>query len=130
MGIQLDEPRLRQLAQEAKLSTSLCPHIGGVNSAHAMMSMIGESLSKRSGSSVVCYSMFFLLSLKEDLQTLRPIEIGTFSTYLHAHLPKTNSSYVKILQSLCKVPAKFPQLSLKKFSIVRSALVTIGTRTS
>jgi hypothetical protein len=42
-------------AQEAKLCTSLCPQIGGVNSAHAMMSMVGESLSKQSGSVVWCF---------------------------------------------------------------------------
>jgi hypothetical protein len=86
-GMWFDAPRLRQLARKAKLCMSLCPHIGGVNSAHAMMSMVGESSSKRSGSVVWC---FFLLNLKEDLQALRPIEFGTQSTYLHAHMPKIN----------------------------------------
>ncbi len=42
-GVRLNVLRLRQLVQEAKLCTSLCPHIGGVNSTHAMMSMVGES---------------------------------------------------------------------------------------
>ena len=32
-GMRLDAPWLRQLAQEAKLCTSLCSHIGRVNSA-------------------------------------------------------------------------------------------------
>ena len=53
--MQLDASWLRQLVQEAKLCTSLCPHIGGVNSAHAMMSMVGESSSKQSGSVVWCF---------------------------------------------------------------------------
>jgi hypothetical protein len=34
-GMRLYTLRLCQLAKEAKLCTSLCPHIGGVNSAHA-----------------------------------------------------------------------------------------------
>jgi hypothetical protein len=57
-GMRLDAPRLRQLAQEAKLCTSLCPPIGGVNSAHAMMSMVGKLLE---------YLFFFLLSLRPSL---------------------------------------------------------------
>ncbi len=60
---------------------------------------------------------FFLLSLKEDLQTLRPVEIDTFSTYLHAHMPKTNSSYVKICESSRKVLAEFSELGLKEILI-------------
>ncbi len=63
---------------------------------------------------VLCVRVcFFPLIVKEDPQTLRPVEIGTFSTNLHAHMPKINSSYVKILQNSCKAPAKFPQLGLK-----------------
>jgi hypothetical protein len=54
-GMRLNAPRLRQLAPEAKLCTSLCPPIGGVNSAHAMMSMVRESSSKRSRSVVWCF---------------------------------------------------------------------------
>jgi hypothetical protein len=122
VGMRLDAPRLHQLAREDKLCTSLCPHIGGVNSAHAMMSMVGESSSKRSGSVVWC---FFLLSLKEDLRTLRPVEIGTFSNYLHAHMPKINSSPVKILKSSWKVPGKFSKLGLKKILNSRSAVVRL-----
>ncbi len=94
-GMRLNAPRLRQLAQEAKLCTSLCPHIGGVNSTHAMMSMVGKLLEY--------LSMFFLLSLKEDLRTLPPVEIGILSTYLHTHMPKINSSPVKILKRSWKV---------------------------
>ena len=60
-----------------------------------------------------CCVVLFSLSLKEDLQTLCPVEIGTFSTYLHAHMPKTNSSYVKICESSHKVLAKFSELGLK-----------------
>ena len=56
-GMQLDVQRLCQLAPEAKLITSLCPQIGGVYSAHAMMSMDGEWPSKQS-QSVVCYVFF------------------------------------------------------------------------
>jgi hypothetical protein len=41
----------------------------------------------------------------KDLQTLRPVEIGTFSTYLYAHMPKINTS------KSCKVLAKFLQSS-------------------
>jgi hypothetical protein len=37
VGMRLDAPRLRQLVREAKLCTSLCPPIGRVNSAHAMI---------------------------------------------------------------------------------------------
>ncbi len=81
----------------------------------------GQKESKvGSGSVVWC---FFSLSLKEDLRTLPPIEIGTFSTYLHTHMPKINSSPVKILKSSWKVPGKFSKLGLKKFSIVRSVVV-------
>jgi hypothetical protein len=47
------------------------------------------------------------------LQSLRPVEIGTFSTYLHAHRPKINSSPVKILKSSWKVPGKFLESSWK-----------------
>ncbi len=110
VGMRLDAPRLRQLVPEAKLCTSLCPQIGGVNSPHAMMSMIGESPLKRSGSVVWC---FFSLSLKEDLRTLYPVEIGTFSTYLHAHMPKINSSPVKNCKSSQKVLKKFSELGLR-----------------
>ncbi len=39
--MRLDAPRLHQLAREAKLCTSLCPHIGGVNSAHATHGVYG-----------------------------------------------------------------------------------------
>ena len=70
------------------------------------------------------WGAFFSLSLKEDLRTLPPVEIGTFSTYLHAHMPKINSSPVKILKRSWKVPGKFSKLGLKKISIVRSAVVT------
>ena len=66
------------------------------------------------GREVVRVLMFFSLSLKEDLRTLPPVEIGTFSTYLHAHMPKINSSPVKILKRSWKVPGKFSKLGLKK----------------
>jgi hypothetical protein len=56
----------------------------------------------------------FSLSLKEDLRTLRPIEIGIFSTYLYAHMPKINSSYVKILQKRAKFPQSSHNLVSKK----------------
>ncbi len=55
----------------------------------------------------------FLLP-EEDLRTLRPKENGTFSTYLHAHMPKMNGSYVTICESSCKVLAEFSELGLKK----------------
>ena len=42
--MRLDAPRLRQLAREAKLCTSLCPHIGGVNSAHATHDVYGRGV--------------------------------------------------------------------------------------
>ena len=51
----------------------------------------------------------------EDLRMLSPKEIGSFSTYLHAHMPKINSSPVKILKRSWKVPGKFSKLGLKKF---------------
>ncbi len=41
------------------------------------------------GWEVVRVLMFFLPSLKEDLQTLPPVEIGIFSTYLHTHMLKS-----------------------------------------
>jgi hypothetical protein len=45
----------------------------------------------------------------ENLQNALDVEYGTNSTYKHAHMPKTNSSPVKILlQSSCK---KFSQSS-------------------
>ncbi len=69
-GMRLDAPRLRQLAREAKLCTSLCPLIGGVNSAHAMMSMVGESLSKRSRSVECCVVLFFAKSKRRPPNTL------------------------------------------------------------
>jgi hypothetical protein len=67
--------------------------------------------------------MFFSRSLKEDLRTLPPVEIGIFPTYLHTHMPKIKSSPVKILKRSWKVPGKFSKLGLKKISIVRSAVV-------
>ncbi len=83
---------------------------------------LGESSSKRSRSLVWC---FFSLSLKEDLQTLCPVENGTFSTYLHAHMPKINSSHVKICKSSQKVLKRFSELGLQNFTIVRSVLVRL-----
>ncbi len=55
----------------------------------------------------------FLLP-EEDLRTLRPVENGTFFTYLHAHMPKMNGSYVTICESSRKVLAEFSELGLKK----------------
>jgi hypothetical protein len=37
------------------------------------------------------------MSASENLQNALDVEYGTNSTYLHAHMPKINSSYVKIL---------------------------------
>ncbi len=56
---------------------------------------------------------------------LSSVEIGIFSTYLHVHMPKINSSPVKILKRSWKVPGKFSKLGLKKVSIVRSAVVIV-----
>ncbi len=42
--MRLDAPRLHQLAREAKLCTSLCPHIGGVDSAHATHDVYGRGV--------------------------------------------------------------------------------------
>ncbi len=75
------------------------------------------------GREVVRVLMFFSRSLKEDLRTLPPVEIGIFPTYLHTHMPKIKSSPVKILKRSWKVPGKFSKLGLKKISIVRSAVV-------
>ena len=46
------------------------------------------------------------------------VDFGINSTYLHAHMPKINSSSVKICESSQKVLAQ-------KFSIVTRAVVTI-----
>ena len=40
-----------------------------------------------------------LFASVEDLRTLSPVDFGINSTYLHAHMPKINSSYVKICES-------------------------------
>ena len=67
--------------------------------------------------------VLFSLSLKEDLQTLRPIEIGIFSTYLHAHMQKINSSSSKSVKVLAKFLQNSQNSVSKKISIVRSAVV-------
>jgi len=63
----------------------------------------------------------------KNLQNALDIEYGTNSTYLHAHLPKINSSSVKNCDSsrprLARVsPASHPRLA-QKFSIVTRAVV-------
>ncbi len=75
VGMRLDAPRLRQLAQEAKLCTSLCPHIGGVNSTHAMMSMVGKLLG--------CTYFFFVKSKRRPPNT--PPRRNWYIFYLLAH---------------------------------------------
>ena len=57
----------------------------------------------------------------------RAVDFGTNSTYLHANMPKINSSSVKICESsrprLARVsPASRPRLA-QKFSIVTRAVV-------
>ena len=47
------------------------------------------------------------------IRTLCPVEIGTISTYLQAHMPKMNSSPVKILKRSWKVTGKFLESSWK-----------------
>ena len=37
--------------------------------------------------------------LAKNLQIALDVEYGTHSTYLHTHMPKMNSSYVKICES-------------------------------
>ncbi len=113
-GMRLDAPRLRQLAQEAKLCTSLCPHIGGVYSAHATYDVYGQGVVVEAERECCVLEYVFSLSLKDDLRTLPPVEIGTFSTYLHTHMPKINSSPVKICKSSQQVLKKFSKLGLKK----------------
>ena len=51
----------------------------------------------------------------KNLQNALDVEYGTNSTYERAHMPKINSSPVKILQSSCNVLAEFPQLGLRIF---------------
>ena len=63
----------------------------------------------------------------KNLQNALDVEYGTNSTYLHAHMPKINSSYVEICESsrprLARVsPASRPRLA-QKFSIVTRAVV-------
>jgi hypothetical protein len=59
-------------------------------------------------------------------ETLRAIDFGINSTYLHAHMPKINSSSVKICESSHKVLAQFSPSSrpllAQKFSIVTRAV--------
>ena len=56
----------------------------------------------------------------KNLQNTLTVEYGTNSTYKCAHMPKTNSSSVKIL----KISKSSQNLVSKFFSIVRSAVVT------
>ena len=57
----------------------------------------------------------------------RAVDFGINSTYLHTHMPKINSSSVKICESSQKVLKKFSKSSQKvltqKFSIVTRAVV-------
>ena len=40
-------------------------------------------------------------------ETLQAVDLGTNYTYLHAHMVKINSSYVKICESSCPLLAHF-----------------------
>jgi hypothetical protein len=40
-------------------------------------------------------------------QNTGPVDLGTNYTYLHAHMPKTNSSSVKICENSCPLLAQF-----------------------
>ena len=62
-----------------------------------------------------CVLGFFHQVKKKIFKTLRPIEIGTNSTYLNAQMPKINSSPVKNCQSSQKVFAELPKLGLRIF---------------
>ena len=46
-------------------------------------------------------------------QNALPVEYGTNSTYKQAHIPKINSSPVKILHSSQQVLAEFAELGLQ-----------------
>ena len=52
----------------------------------------------------------------ENLQNALDVEYGTNSTYEHAHMPKINSSPVKILPSSRNVLAEFAELGLQILS--------------
>ncbi len=69
----------------------------------------------------------------KDLRNSPAVDFGIESTYLHAHMPKINSSSVKICESSQKVLKKFSKSSQKvlkkfskKFSIVTRAVVVTG----
>lgn len=104
----LHATRLRQLAREAQLCASLCPQIGRINSAKGGHGKDGVlSMVIRSGQS----RRALLFASVEDLRTLSPVDFGINSTYLHAHMPKINSSSVKICESSQKVLAQFSPTS-------------------
>ena len=82
---------------------------------------------KENNTLVRTYSLFeieYCLSLYRAQNAL-DVEYGTNSTYLHAHMPKINSSYVKICESSQKVLAQFSPTSCPKFSIVTRAIVLL-----
>ena len=64
---------------------------------------------------MLCVCVLFCQVDKKIFETLGHVEFGMPYTYEHAHMPKINSSPVKILQSSCKVLAEFPQLGLQIF---------------
>jgi hypothetical protein len=67
------------------------------------------------------------LSMERSPKLSEAVDFGINSTYLHAHMPKIDSSYVKICESSQKVLKKFSKSSQKvlaqKFSIVTRAVV-------
>jgi hypothetical protein len=70
---------------------------------------------RRSKAGVLCVIFFFAKSKRRSSKHSGPVEIGTKSTYLHTHMPKINSSPVKVCKSSQKVLKKFSELGLRIF---------------
>jgi hypothetical protein len=105
-GMWCHAPRLRQLARQAQLCASLRPQISRVDSAKGRH-------DKADGLIAV---FIYVLSVENGKisETLFTVDFGTNSTYEHSHMPKINSSSVKICESsrphLARVSPKNSQL--------------------
>ena len=102
----LNALQLHQLAREAKNSAS--DQRGLQRSCYDVCGW-GVIVEAELECCVLC---FFCQIKKKIFETLGLVEFGTIYTYEHSHMPKINSSPVKILH---KVLAEFPQLGLQIF---------------
>jgi hypothetical protein len=59
----------------------------------------------------------------KNLKNALTVDFGINSTYLHTHMPKINSSSVKICESSRPLLAQFSPASRQNFSIVTRAVI-------